>query len=166
MVQSTLVVSGFFQLCNPRRVESPRRSDPSASTFHYQYDTSIQCVDGSGRSAKLRFFCSPGAVPILNRTVCFLEAKAYLPSGRETVLLEGVREARLPGNPEADDYQASAPDLPYTLIHGLGVVEDVCTNSGDNKEVRVLVQPWVRDDNQPCSVMYVLHPSQSSPFIS
>ena len=156
MVQSTLVASGFFQLCNPLHVESPRCSDPPASTFHYQYDTSIQCVDNSGRSAKLRFFCSPGAVPIPNSTVSFVEAKAYLQSGRQAVLLEGIREARLPGNPDADDYQANAPDLPYTLIHGLGIVEDVSANIGENKEIRVLVQPWVRDDNQPCSVMYVL----------
>ncbi len=161
MTQSTLRVHGFFQLCNPTRLQSPRRTDPSASTFHYHYVTSLQCRNNSGLSADLRFFSPPGDSPIAHGTVCFIEAKAYLPPSlapnKKPVLLEGVLHAELPGDPNADDYQSHAPDLSFAMIHGLGVVTDSSHGAVnvDDKEFSVELRPWVRDDNRSCTVTYV-----------
>ncbi|PIL35222.1 hypothetical protein GSI_03012 [Ganoderma sinense ZZ0214-1] len=144
-VQSTLVVQGFFQLCNPSRVKSPRRTDPSVSTFHYKYDTALQCVDNSGLSAKVRFFSPPGNVPITERTVCFMEAKAFISRHRGPVFLEGIRLAPVPGDPTSDDYQSNVPDLTYGLIHAIGIVQDVSSDAraGQNRHFRLQLQPCV-----------------------
>lgn len=160
MAQSTFRVCGFFQLCNPARIESPRRNDPSASTYHYQYNTAVQCRDNTGLPAKLRFFCRPGDSAVAHGTVCFVDAKLYVPpnvpSDNNFAFLEGVLQAAVPGNPDDKNYQNQVPDISFAITHGLGVVVDGTMDSvAGEKQFRVEVRPWVRDDNRPCSVMYV-----------
>ncbi|KAI1790866.1 hypothetical protein LXA43DRAFT_1014349 [Ganoderma leucocontextum] len=158
MIQSTLVISGFFQLWNGSRVPSPRRTDSSALTYHCEYDTALQCVDNSALPVKFRIFSPPGDVTFPDRTVSFIHAKAYFPADRKPVLLEGTRQAMLPGNPDDENYQTHAPNLTYSLIHGVGVVQATTQDAGpqDSREFKVEVRPWVRDDNQPCTVTCVM----------
>ncbi len=157
MVQSTLVVYGFFQLLNGTRLSSPRRTDPYASTYHCEYDTALQCTDNTGRNAKFRMFSPPGEVAEPPGTVSFVQARAYIPLHGGTVLLEGVRHAALPGQPTDDNYQHQAPNIIFTMIYGIGVVKapDVTNANSESKEFHVEVSPWVRDDNMTCVVKYV-----------
>ncbi|KAI1788269.1 hypothetical protein LXA43DRAFT_894940, partial [Ganoderma leucocontextum] len=128
-------------------------------TYHCEYNMALQCVDNSGCTAKLRFFSPPGDIAFGSGTVSFVQARAYIPKG-STVLLEGIRQAILPGDPSNDDYQAHAPNLVFTLIYGIGIVnahkEDLPVSAANNKEFRVDVSPWVRDENQSCTVTYVV----------
>ena len=73
------------------------------------------------------------------------------------MLFEGIRQAMLPGDPEDENYQAHAPNLIYSMIHGVGVVKSSTPDGehGDDREFQVEVRPWVRDDNRACTITYV-----------
>ena len=157
MVQSTLAVYSFFQLCNGIRVHSPCCTDSLALTWHCEYDTALQCMDNSVLPVRFHIFSPPSDGAFANCSVSFVQVKAYIPSNGDPVLLEGIWQALLPGNPEDDNYQAHAPNLIYTMVHGVGVVKPMGHGSGhgDDRQFEVEVCPWVCDDNRLCTIVYI-----------
>lgn len=170
MVQSTFVLYGFFELINGERKATPRRTDPSASTYHSYYNTAIQCVDNSGLGGEVRFFSPPSDTVLPEGTVAFINARARVPATLprrldtgeiapgDPILLEGVRLAAFPGNPNDDNYQKQAPDLVYAMAYGVGVVKTNCpppTPEGE-KSFTVETCDLIRDVNNSSIIRCVL----------
>ncbi|KAI1783661.1 hypothetical protein LXA43DRAFT_903100 [Ganoderma leucocontextum] len=149
MVQSTLVLYGFFELLHSERKSSPRRTNPSALTYHNHYHTVLQCVDDSGLGAELQIFSLPADPVLTHRTVAFVNSRAYIPPGRDTILLEAF-----PGNPNDDNYQKHAPDLVYGMAYGVGVVKTNCLPVTVDSEKSFMVETThlIRDENMTSTI--------------
>ncbi len=150
--QGTFVTFGFFGIANGYRFAVTKPSQQNASgnstTYFMRYTTSIQCSDGSGMlPAELRIYSPPHDSPIPDNTVVFAVAKVHVQDSGP-VLLDAINGLYpVPGDPDADGYEDSVPNMPYPYMYGIGTSQGKHELLADGKSrgFNVRVSERVRD---------------------
>ncbi|KAI6111733.1 hypothetical protein EDD17DRAFT_1420330, partial [Pisolithus thermaeus] len=116
-------VFGFFALANEECMKM-FRPGLSAVTYHCVYKTTIQCTSSAVFPAMLCVYSPFNNVTIPDNTMASMSAKAFIPTAipGDTVLLEGICVAVVPGDPASDTHEHFIPNLPYPMVVGWGLV--------------------------------------------
>lgn len=184
MSQGAFFTFGFFALAHGKRSQvkkpppSPSKkqaassassassvSSPPSSTWFNFYATTIQRPnDPVGLSAEVRIYSPPNDNPLLDNTIAFIVAKAYIPDAGP-ILLDAIALYPIPGDPASDEYEDRVPDMLYPFVYGLGTSLGKAETLADGKSkgFTVKLTERVRDGQQTSSVQYVMLSLLQSP---
>jgi hypothetical protein len=159
LLMSSFIVVGFFGLTQGNRQSTvkPGRDGRDIRVFHNHYVTSIQCADGSAAAADLRVYSPFKDALLPDETVAFIIAKGFAPLG-ESVQLDTFYLSQVPGDPSADSYDDSVPNVPIPFIFAIGQVSSgVSLLPGTKiKCFSVALTEYIRDDYRSSTIVFVL----------
>jgi hypothetical protein len=126
---SSFYIIGFLELTGGRRSPTlATRADGSASRlWHVFYQAEVLCSDGARPPfhAEVRKYSEPGELVLAENTVAFLVAKAYVPAGAGTgvVQLEASHIVPVPGDSSSSSYSGHLLNFWHPMAFLLGVVD-------------------------------------------
>ena len=157
---SSFIVVGYFGLSSRRRLRSDvtRADGSTAAIWHVYYDTCLMCSGSPTLPAELRKYSTVNDAILVDDTVAFVVAKAFIPPGNlpGNVLLDAFHVVPMSGDPSSEDYEAHLPDFPLHLVFALGTVTAPHeTLPGGMVTFPLLLSEYVRGSMRESILQYV-----------